>query len=152
MAPKPADSKKKKPTDEPEEEPQAKKSGGSRAGAGRKGKGPVLGPAIATGTQFSITSMLGARAPPKESAPAGAPAAAPAAGPPVPALPPAPAFKSGEELGTKWHELIGTGDHEHDEALVEQTLKENPLFLRRVIATIGDKEDEIFFGPAKELC
>ena len=60
-------------------------------------------------------------------------------------------FADGEELGSAWHGLIGTGDHELDGSLVEKKLKENPQFLRRVVATMGDGDDSIFFGPAKVL-
>ena len=46
---------------------------------------------------------------------------------------------------------MACADHELDESLVEQTLEKNPLFLRRVVATMGDEEGGIFFGPAKKL-
>ena len=46
------------------------------------------------------------------------------AGAPVQPLSAAAPFAGGEELGKAWHGLIGTGDHELQESLVEQTLKE----------------------------
>ena len=107
--------------------------------------GPVAA-AVAAAVKAAKASLTGA--PPAGPAPAGAPAAAADAGAPVRPLSAAVPFADGQELGEAWHGMIGTGDHELDESLVEQKLKENQQFLRRVVATTADG---IFFGPAKEL-
>ena len=81
---------------------------------------------------MSLAALIGARAPPKQSAPATAPAAAVGAGAQVRLcsryrlLHRLPEGKScGQGMArADWHGLIGTGDHELQESLVEQTLKE----------------------------
>ena len=100
----------------------AKKNSGAGRGQGRK-ESKGLGTSNAIGNaEMSLAALIGARAPPKQSAPAATPAAAVGAGAPVQPLSAAAPFAGGEELGKAWHGLIGTGDHELQESLVEQTL------------------------------
>ena len=56
-------------------------------------------------------------------------------------------FQSSQELGEQWHHLCGFGEMELVEQHVETVLLENATFLQRVLAS----NDELFFGPAKEL-
>ena len=132
--------------------------GGSGRGAGRKKAAPVLGGGqndlrgqeIPARTQVSLAELLGARASPaartrpaEPGAGAGAGAGAGVAGAgdasagAAPATTPAQeaGFKDTEELGTRWHSLIGFGAAELVEANVEKTLKDEAIFLQRVLVS-----------------
>jgi hypothetical protein len=111
-------------------EPEKQPKGGARAGAGRKPADKGLGNDKLnkkTPTQVSLTTLLGSRQAP---APTPTTSATPAAAQPSPATAPAPL--SGEprfdeeSLGPAWHAIIGYGDQEGDEAIVEEKLKAHP--------------------------
>jgi hypothetical protein len=124
----------------------------SKAGGAGRGQGRPANLGLGTsggGTQLTLGLLLGKRKEANATEPAGAASGGVSGGGSAePAPPEAPPFENAQELGDKWHGLIGTGDWELDEPLVEKTLLENPQFMRRVLSTTGDG---IFFGPAKEL-
>ena len=150
----------------PTGEPVAKRGrGGGGRGAGRKAGGVnargVDDPALPAKRQSSLADLLGPRfAPKKVESPLVEPLAA-VAGPSLAASSPvneagpssaaravaAEPFQSSQELGEQWHHLCGFGEMELVEQHVETVLLENATFLQRVLAS----NDELFFGPAKEL-
>ena len=152
----------------PTGEPVAKRGrGGGGRGAGRKAGGVnargVDDPALPAKRQSSLADLLGSTrtdAPKKVESPLVEPLAA-VAGPSLAASSPvneagpssaaravaAEPFQSSQELGEQWHHLCGFGEMELVEQHVETVLLENATFLQRVLAS----NDELFFGPAKEL-